>query len=181
MPSLIRVSGPVHVFVAGGYLGTAETTPDYQETPHYEGVMNTIAGSQVPMEEIFQGLDLTISMILTRYDETVFAGIRTAPLPINAGVPGNESGLSRGATMYGRFTGQLILQNSFFGTANALPGDFPGYRFLYAKYAGSKPIQGGTSANKLAIVFECKSVYQPSTRTFQCYTNDAAISALTPN
>lgn len=187
MPSLVRVTGPNHIYInfaSGGlqYLGTCETVPEFEEVPAYDDVMNAISGSVYPIDVTYQGLELILTIKnLTRYDETVFAGFRTSPFPAVAGTNGAETLLTRGSLIYGRNTYQLIVQNPFFGTANAVAGDVPGYRFLWAQYAGGTPQVGGTTENKYTAIFKCRAVYDPITRGFSCYTQDTAISSYVPN
>ena len=173
MPALVRVSGPVHHFIqypaalgaAPIYLGTAESTPTYKETPHYVAVMNSLAGSTLPFDETWDGNNMVIETVLTRYDNIVFQALRDAPFAPGAnasgylGVVGLETRLSRGTLMYARLP-RLILWNSFFGTANAFADDLPGYIFYAAKLNNSLPGQGGTNANKLGLTFECTSIFQ---------------------
>jgi hypothetical protein len=131
------------------------------------------------MQEIHQGSDMILKCLFTRYDEDVFTLLRTTPF---SPLMGGDAPLTRGSQMYGRFTFPLVVQNQFFGTANALPGDLPGYRFANAMYLNSIPNGGGTAGAKLGIVFRCVSAYVPQTRSFICYTNVASqISGLTPN
>lgn len=182
MASLVRVSGPLHIYVVNQsqtyYLGSPEDVPEYEEMPFYRGVKNSISGANLNFDETFDGFEGKLSFVLTRYDEAVLSLLRRAP---NSTVIGKESPLSRGSLMYGNWTRQLIVQNSFFGTTNAQADDLPGYRFLFAKLAGHVPTPGGTGGNRIGMVWECKSKWNPTTREFEAYTNDAAISQLIPN
>lgn len=186
MPSLVRVTGPNHIYISfagtAQYLGTCETVPTYEDKPGYDNVMNAISGVIFPFNSTYQGTEMILQVAnLTRYDEAIFSSFRQSPYPRTANTLGNESLLSRGTLMYGAFTPQLIVQNQFFGTVNAVAGDLPGYRFLNAQYMGGTPQVGGTTENKYSAIFYCRAVYDTSTRGFTCYTNDNAISSLTPN
>lgn len=172
MASYIRVAGPQQIYViAGGttcYLGTTEIAPTFEERPRYIGILNAIAGQSLPMQEFYQGTDLVVNCLFTRYDEAVATLIRTAPRSSTMGL---ETGLSRGTGAYGNSTFQLVIVNQFYGTVNAVPGDLPGYLFYYAKYEGGTPSPNGTVGNKYGMVFTCSSVYNSTTRGFDLFTN----------
>lgn len=182
MASLVRVSGPLHIYVVASgtatYLGSPDDVPQYDEIYHYRAVMNSISGANIPINETFDGIKLMLKMVLTRYDETAVNALRTAPF---AAALGEEAAISRGSLMYGRFTRQIVVQNSFFGTNNAAADDLPGYRFVNCKLAGAVPAPGGTGGNSYGLVFECLPLYDPTTRKFLTFQNDAAIAQYVPN
>lgn len=183
MPALSRTTGPCHVYIQPNngqvvYLGTTERVPELEDNPEYEALMNGLSGTKYPFDTYYQGTFLTISCLFTRYDEVVYNSIRQAPLSSSLG---SESMLSRGASMNGRFTFRLVIQNQFYNTVNGNVGDLPGYSFIYAQYMKGTPLFGGTSGNKYGMVFQCNSVYNPQTRGFICYNNDTSISSLQPN
>jgi hypothetical protein len=167
-------------------LGTCEVTPFYTETVNYKAIDNQIAGA-LPLDETMEGYSMTIQLMLTAYNELLFQQMRARLSLLNT-VGRYNPYQDVGSTVYGIKTVQLILQNSFFGTANASPGDIPGYIFYAAKYCGSTPTAGGTCANKLGLVFNCQSIYLPITPdlsqkrsgTFRCYDTPTIISTLVP-
>lgn len=183
MPALMRTSGSNNIYVklAGAstylYVGTTEIIPQYAENENYIGVLNSISGQSLPFQEYYQGGDMIVSMLLTRYDETVVSSIRTAP---RASAMGSETNLSRGSPSYGVSTFELVIQNTFFGTVNGFASDLQGYRFYYAKYENGQPNPGGTSANKYLLTVKCSSVYNSTTGGFDFFTNTLP-SGLTPN
>lgn len=198
MTSTIRISGPVHIFVSFPnralqdfrYLGTCEQSPILEEQTFFKALNNDIAGDSLPLDETWEGLKMIVSCVLTRYDEKVFSLIRQSILAgANNAQAGYEGNQDRGSTTYGRLTFRLALYNSFYNTPNQNIDDLPGYLFYFAKYAGSKPIPGGTSVNKLVINFDCVSGYMESKPSvgnqspsvdsnvggkFYCYTTEAS-------
>jgi hypothetical protein len=181
MPALVRVSGPNDIYIgfksANGslvtysYFGTCEMVPNYEERKNFGSVMNALSGSILPFDELYQGSDWVVTMQLTRYDELVAQALKTAPFPLVTATPGGDSRLSRGSLMYNRFAVEVVVVNTFFGTANGLPDDLPGYRFYIGLYMGSNPSPGGTLANNLGVSFLCRNLFDPLTRGFAVYTN----------
>jgi len=181
MPALVRVSGPNDIYigfksnngqtVSYTYFGTCEMVPQYEEKKNFAPVMNALSGAMLPFNELYQGTDWAVSMNLTRYDELVAQALKTAPFPLVANTPGTDSYISRGSLMYERFANEVVVVNTFYGTANAVVNDLPGYRFYVGLYMGGNPSPGGTLANQLAVTFLCRNIFDPSTRSFSLYTN----------
>lgn len=204
MPSkaLPRVSGPVHIYVSFAYptlaslntipnnvlyLGTCEVTPEYSERLYYKKLQNEMACESLPLDETKEGYDFLITLVLTSYNESVRQTILKHVT--DSDTLGIEDVSDRGKTVYGSNTVQLILQNQFYNTSNSQPDDLPGYIFYYAKLAASTPVQGGTTENKLGMIFECASgLLYPSFGNFKkfsngkflCYGNPSSISSLIP-
>src|SRR5882672_1487091 len=82
-------TGAVHVFIASPYynagsplyFGTTESMPDDRRQPEYEMLMNDLSGSKVPLDMAWEGESAQISLVMTRWTESVAQGLETKPIP----------------------------------------------------------------------------------------------------
>ncbi len=79
-------TGAVHCYVKNAnlgsqvnYLGTCEQMPQDSRSPEYEMLMNDLSGSKVPLDMAFEGVSAQVSMVLTRWDNTVAEALTKAP------------------------------------------------------------------------------------------------------
>jgi hypothetical protein len=165
-------------------LGICESTPNYEEFYNYKAITNQMSGDSLPLDETWEGSKMVISLVLTLYDANLFRLLRQNFTTLNR-VGIDTPHTDRGRTVYGFSTCRLILQNTFFGTPNAALSDIPGYYFYFAKLVAATPIDGGTSINKLGLVFECVPGYVPPSRQrriwgqFITFSTPTSISTLT--
>src|SRR5882672_11912422 len=80
-------TGAVHVFIASPYynagsplyFGTTESMPDDRRQPEYEMLMNDASGSKVPLDMAWEGESAQISLVMTRWDETIAQQMEAKP------------------------------------------------------------------------------------------------------
>lgn len=174
----IQSSGPVRVYVSfdpptfsltslTGFrqLGTCEITPSITEIRNYKAVENPIAGSEIPLDQTMEGIAAKVEVLLTYYDALLLKQLTAYTSTVNNSLGQYSAFKDVGNTIYGKKTIQLVLKNTFFGTANDPVQIEPGYLFYASTYAGSVTTPGGTSANKIGLVFNCYPVYVPLTQS----------------
>lgn len=185
MSAFIYTTGPVHIYSQNittgsyGYIGTCETTPEIKFSPNKLPVMNDVAGRSIPLDYIEEGTDATISCVFTRFDRSVLDQCLYYNSVATGGGNGYETRLNRGSLVKAF---KLILQFSFYGTAEAQSGLLPGYRFAKSFVAAYVPSPVGTEASKCGVVFQAYSSWNSTTGAFVLYDNATDISsAYVPN
>lgn len=68
----IYVTGPAYIFVNKAFLGTAVRSPSIEIQPTYEQANNTIAGTQIGLDQIFQGEHAWVRGTLSFWDRGVY-------------------------------------------------------------------------------------------------------------
>lgn len=140
------------------FLGHTEKTPDIGMEPQYKPVFSSLSGEAVPDDKVFLGTNYKIVLDLHRFDIDVIHRLMTAPNFGRAGdILGRESYTDRGSLMFGNGCSfELWLQNSFFGTANALayPNLPPGYYFYACTVSGIYPTSMTRDTKRVRLVIE---------------------------
>ncbi len=167
------VCGPVSIWVgigSGGtpvFLGHAERTPSIQIRPQFSPVFSDLAGQRVPLDYLYDGEEAMVSVDLTRYNEAVYAGIASRPVP----------NLTRGLDSPGEIGTLIGLEGMAFQlwlnfpystkavfTANAMPA---GYHFWQTFLEGPDGLDGlGTTNRRLRLNFHCMRYLGPETNAF---------------
>jgi hypothetical protein len=150
MASKISVAGPCHMYVDGGYLGTAERSPDISIVPAYENAMNAIGGTMLPTDTVFQAEHAFVRADLTRFDLSVLQ---------TAAQRGTRSGI---LSIGDGFTSVLICVFPFMNT---------GFRFFNAVMEGPDDYKDvSTAAMKVGVMFH--ALHNPKAdATFNLYDN----------
>ena len=166
------------------FLGTAEQTPQAEIRRQYQPAYNDLSGA-VPFDLNFLGEDALFSVDLTRWDESVYGVISTAPQQMG-GSPGPGGIPLRGR--YSAVNGMGSLQAHDGNTITlyaVFPYGFPvanspnsagrgagmpvGYRFHGGSMITDKLHQMGSKFRKLHLTFQFAPVYQWNTQEFRLY------------
>jgi hypothetical protein len=134
------------------YLGTAEKQPRIVVDSQFEPLFNDMGGG-TPLDYMFQGEEGVVSVVLTRWNETVLRRIRSLPSP--GGIPGlNPNGdLGKFMGLEGN-TYPLYIQFPY-ATKAAMLGMPFGYRFWSAYLQGPFEVMPGTTALRKQLIFKC--------------------------
>lgn len=160
--ALPYVTGPAHTFLGVGtnnsplYLGTSEGEPEIVLHPHFEPVMNDLAGPSEPFAFQFMGEGATIHMTINRYNEATLALAQARPFKASA--RGTEPDGSNGALMYEESLAFSIWLLFPYATktvfrANNMPA---GYRFPVCFLEGPDRMPVGTRARKISCNFRAQ-------------------------
>jgi hypothetical protein len=162
-------TGPAHIYVgvttsrAPLYLGTAETKPDIDIRGEFEGVMNDLSGSKIPMDELWEGEEGMISFVLTRWNMNV--ALLMMAQPNFTGTPGLNSQDDMGTLMLTEGLSYPVWIRFPYATSKvAMAGMVAGYRFWSCILLAPKKIEPGTRAMKKHFALKAK----------RAFTSDAA-------
>ena len=134
-------TGPTYVWLGVGaagtaaFFGTAEGYPRHERRPEYEQLMNDVGGRRKPVDMSWQGMDATLSLVMTVWDEGIAQILENLPrfeLSSFSTPPGSWAFSDMGALM--AFEGnamQIWLAYNF--AAKTAYGPLPlGYHYLKA-------------------------------------------------
>lgn len=163
MPS-VYVTGPVGIFVSGSggaggpqQLGVCENGIQISVTPEYDGVMSDIAGTRIPLDLIFMGVQGSVGGTLTVFSWTLFEMLAKVPFTGTS---------SAGLTQFGEIGTLMTIENAapqiwvkFPYSQKGVFGDMvPGYHF-YAALLNNNQIMANSGATKIPIAFRCIRKY----------------------
>lgn len=175
--------GPILVYArfrtnsTAQFLGTGITSVEPEVQRYFLPSMNDLSGRSVPFQLVYDGEEHTIPFTTNRFDMNVWRAIRAT----NAGAAGlgAETAASRGTLHLGITDIELILVNTYAGTVvqgfSGTPGvptvDLnAGRRYFSATLVAGKESTVGTRTLEVAMVFQCKNIFVPSTRGFALYS-----------
>lgn len=165
------VTGPAHIFFKFPgqsnylYYGTTETTPQIRVVPAYKPVFNNIAGTEVPMDKVWQGEYAAIVIDMNRTVESVYATLQQKPrfgqgaLAVAAG---SESKADRGLLLNQNGTGmQLVLAHQYYNLPQAV-ADLPaGYTFYSVSNEADDQNNIGTVPRNNMLMMVANPIYYP--------------------
>lgn len=165
-------TGPAHLYVGLGgsktgktplYLGTAETKPDIDIKGEVEGVMNDVAGSKLPMDELWEGEEAMISFVLTRWNMPVVLSLMSQPDPF--GGAGGVNAQDDVGTLFltENYSFPFWVRFPYAASKGAMAGMVFGYRFWACKILSPKKIEPGTRAMKHHFIVHAKRTYTNAT------------------
>lgn len=163
--------GPIEHFVKfrGGttaYLGTAVLAPEIERRPAYINVQNDLGGRSVPFQKVYDGAQHIITTTLNRFDWDVYALLSEDDVDI-----GFDSGTQRGSLVLGDQDFELVLVNSFSGSASLSSAYPPGRRYWSCILLGARESTVGTRVTEVSLVFEANALFDASTRIFELFSD----------
>lgn len=165
------------------FLGTAEQTPQAEIRRQYQPAYNDLSGA-VPFDLNFLGEDAIFAIDLTRWNESVYGIISSAPqqmgvVPTAGGIPlrGGYSALNAMGGLQAHDGNTITLYAVFpYGFPAAAPnaagraaGMPVGYRFHGGSLINDKLHQMGSKHRKLHLTFQFAPVYQWNAFDFRLY------------
>lgn len=160
-------TGPVHIFVGTGgtsnfsgrsltpaFLGRAEKAPQIVENPLYEPVFNDAGGQMEPIDELFQGVTASVSVVLTQWNEAVLRSLSAVGQPGSTGVTAFGQPMAQFGLTYPVY---LLFQNAALPGYAGMPG---GYRFWSCKMVNHQ-VMPGTTAQRHQFVWDAKRAFVP--------------------
>lgn len=170
MAAFFTTPGPIFIYVnwvyQGGtptFLGTAVTAPEVEGRPAYINVLNDLSGRSVPGQKVYDGEQDIVTVTLNRFDFGVYTQLKSQSKV--AAAAGFNTPLNRGSLAFTQTDFQLILVNSFFGTAQASPVLTSGRLYYSALLTGWRESTVGTRVEEVALVFECNAPINPTSST----------------
>lgn len=187
------VHGPVHIYArfpkvgAGPYvapgalsgtiyfLGHTTDSPEPDFIPKYHPVHSSLAGPEVPDDEVQVGGEYELALELTRFNYQILMAIKQFARYGRGEVPGTENFLDRGRLVLAQGDSfELWLKNAFYGTPNAAayPDLPPGYYYPACRTAGVMPRDLSRITVKANAHIKPLSVRQGVTGGFVTYSQD---------
>jgi hypothetical protein len=181
MASRFNCLGPIEMFVAQRvdgtagsllYLGTAVESPEIEALPSYLPVMNDLGGRSVSIQDVYDGEIHRVSFTLNRFDYAVYNRLRvkTAGPTISEG---GDDPVERGRVVRGIDDFKFLLVSSYKGTV-ADDGSQPAGRlYHFAKPVAFRESRTGTRVEEVAGIMECTMGFNPTTRGFSFFSENA--------
>jgi len=175
------------------FLGTAEQTPQAEIRRQYQPAYNDLSGA-VPFDMNFLGEDLIFAIDLTRWNESVYGILSTAPqqmgsIPAAGGIPlrGSYSALNGMGTLQAHEGNTITLYAVFpYGFPASAPGlamrsqGMPvGYRIHGCNLINDKLHQMGSKYRKLHLTFQAAPIMAAG-YGFTLYDHVITSALLTP-
>lgn len=177
--SFFNTYGPKEVFVrfrgtgTWQFLGTAITSPDYNELPHYIPVLNDYGGRSIPVQLVYDGTEASLSIVLSRFDLNVARNLRDySKRTGTAALAGKDGNVTRGSLVLGVTDFELVVKNTYFGTVNATAGMVAARLFYSATLDAYRENGIGTRVDEIACVFGFHTPMGVD-KSFSLYTEDA--------
>ena len=185
MASSLWSTGPAHIGVGFGagfggvagslsYLGTAERAPAMAIHPAFVDLQNDLGGhAGVPIDAAYSGSYGTISMMLTRWDQSVLNSVMAAD---------DGSGATKGKDA-NTDIGTLVLQENYamtvsvqfpFQAISAYSGMEPGYRWWACLLENVDFNTIGTEGRKVFLSFRALRVFTVSDGSFTLFDNPSS-------
>ncbi len=165
------------------FLGTAEQTPQGEIRRQFQPAYNDLSGA-VPFDLNFLGEDAVFAIDLTRWNESVYGVISSAPqqtgsVPTPGGIPvrGEYSAINGMGSLNAHDGNSITVYVVFpYGFPTAAPnapgrafGMPVGYRFHGGALINDKLHQMGSKYRKLHLTFQFAPVFQYDTNTLRLY------------
>lgn len=177
-PQIIRPTAYTPTPPAGiKFLGTAEQTPQAENRRQYQPAYNDLGGA-VPFDLNFLGEDMIFAVDLTRWNESVYGVISTAPqqmggVPTPGGIPlrGTYSSLNALGSLQAHDGNTITVYAVFpYGFPTAAPnaagrafGMPLGYRMHGGSLINDKHHQWGSKYRKLHLTFQFTPIHDHAT------------------
>ena len=176
------VTGAAYLYVGVGaskapvFLGTAQQKPRIRIKRNYTPVMNDIGGEE-PFDWSYQGQAGMVSVVLSRWNESVYNALANEPNPLRAlPLVGNDFDGDIGTLINTENVSIPLWVRYPYGPAQLAPKVAmvantmrAGYRFLAAFLLGPDDLEPGTRPYQITLNFYCTRVYVPAQRRFFVY------------
>lgn len=189
MAALIYALGPADIFIhfrvgifspgQGGtttskesvYFGTCQTSVDVSPKYYRADVFSDLAGRQVPIVRVNEGVEHEILMTLNRFDMNVWRRIQAfGGLAGNSGI---EFATTRGQIHTGIQDVALSWTYLFPNVGGISPADAPVGRYYYsATLRAAKESRVGSRTEELTLMWTASPLFDPPSRGFSLYTED---------
>jgi len=179
MAAAIHALGPADIYVglrSGGiyYFGTCmystEVTPKFYKNE----VFNDLAGRNVPLARIDDGMEHDIVMTLNRFDMTVWRAIQAGGV-VNR-TSGTELSITRGAIHTGLTDVTLTWVYTFPQVAGLVAADVAvGRRYYSCTLRTGFETRKGSRAEELTCMFTATPLFNASSRAFTLFSEDPAV------
>lgn len=164
-------TGPALLYagIAGGknskqirFVGTGETAPDIELKRAYSPAKNDLAGTIIPMDEVYEGQEALITVTVNRYNLSTILAMQAASEANFGGTPGYDTAGAIGSLMAqegNTFPFYVVFP---YATRPTMAGMMAGYRFWSGKLVGPDTVKPGTKEKQILLMVKCMRAYTAS-------------------